>query len=599
MDDNEYGDIQSGLERSLECEFALSFGLRLVRMLKAVALERKQALSPPPHTPTPPPQSPSKEELELRTLLEGAEEMERKYADVEAQLEKTTVLSKDLVGELKAAEEHEGTELGLEDARQTTNDLRARLQESECKLQALERDDRTETLERNLKASQDRATELELQIGKMKQNLANITNGRHEMNKKIDELTTNNERILQEKKELQHELEELKASYTSLYSSHTDSEQARSSLGSELEVSHARQLNEARSLEAEVRARADDAQRAKKDLQAKNSGSNAEKRVRGWEVEVERSKGLLEKRNGAAEGAEVRVRVLEDEMKKRKGKHADELRTLGESMGETQMAHAGLAHELAASKEAIERLEGYVNEMKKATTKERKHEVLRVKEELKNREAEAELLREALETTQAPEQDAVAMVQGSQAGVESLREDERARLRETEGSMASQSPRVPQANFSELLSNPRQQHALDMSTSYSRIRELETEVFDAQASERQLFNSARPYTPGRKVLAPRPVYEENLSAGTRHKRRVSLSMLKARIEIERAAMAAVLHSPALSQIPIEEGEEGASTSKSEHSHAHSHGGFVRRQSDVFDDTHAFWCHSCKGDLVVL
>ncbi|KIJ24400.1 hypothetical protein M422DRAFT_274842 [Sphaerobolus stellatus SS14] len=165
-----------------------------------------------------------------------------------------------------------------------------------------------------------------------------------------------------------------------------------------------------------------------------------------------------------------------------------------------------------------------------------------------------------------------------------------------------------------------------MLTAHSRIRELETKVFDAQAetyvfqrritqledkllqlrasksalatpsSERQSFNSVRPHT---KVLASRPVYEDNLSAETRHKRRVSLSMLKARIESERAVMAATLRSPALSQIPIEEGEEGASTPKSEHSLVHLHDGFVRRQPDVFDDMHVFWCHLCKGDLVVL
>jgi len=43
------------------------------------------------------------------------------------------------------------------------------LQDSERKLRALEEDDRVETLEHGLKASQDRVSELELQIGKQKQ----------------------------------------------------------------------------------------------------------------------------------------------------------------------------------------------------------------------------------------------------------------------------------------------------------------------------------------------------------------------------------------------------------------------------------------------
>ncbi|KIJ46273.1 hypothetical protein M422DRAFT_250321 [Sphaerobolus stellatus SS14] len=116
----------------------------------------------------------------------------------------------------------------------------------------------------------------------------------------------------------------------------------------------------------------------------------------------------------------------------------------------------------------------------------------------------------------------------------------------------------------ELLSNLRHQHALDLSTPHSRIRELKSSLFDAPdfshilqhritalegdlAQRRRLSSPSRPdfdrrhsssatgARPLRRVLAPRPVYEANLSAETRHKRKVSLSTLKARIESKRTA----------------------------------------------------------------
>ncbi|KIJ36881.1 hypothetical protein M422DRAFT_260742 [Sphaerobolus stellatus SS14] len=143
-----------------------------------------------------------------------------------------------LTAQLEGFEELE-KKLQLEDARQTTNDLRSRLEESESKLHVLEEDDRAETLERNLKASQDQVSELEVQVGKLKQNLTNATNGHNELMKKIDELMSSNEHIIQEKTELQNELEELKSLHASLSTSHTDFERARLSLESQLETSQA------------------------------------------------------------------------------------------------------------------------------------------------------------------------------------------------------------------------------------------------------------------------------------------------------------------------------------------------------------------------
>ncbi|EGO05255.1 hypothetical protein SERLA73DRAFT_82847, partial [Serpula lacrymans var. lacrymans S7.3] len=134
----------------------------------------------------------------------------------------------------------------------------------------------------------------------------------------------------------------------------------------------------------------------------------------------------------------------------------------------------------------------------------------------------------------------------------------------------------------EMLSAVKQQYSLDLSTAQSRIRTLESSVFEAQATshnlqkqvnilEDQLAQSRRatatprPFSPGipsrpssrgvnhtdlrrasfghkSTTLAPsRSVFDVGLSPETRHKRQVSLSMLKARIDSEMAAVSVGSH----------------------------------------------------------
>ncbi|KIJ36838.1 hypothetical protein M422DRAFT_260703 [Sphaerobolus stellatus SS14] len=458
------------------------------------------------------------EKVTLMAQLEGFEELEKKYADVEGQLEKTRQMAKEVVARLKVAEEErEGTARRLEE------------------------------VEKKEKAVSDKARDMELQRSSVGAGGAGWEAETEP--DECDELTSSNERTIQEKTELQNELKELKSSHASLSTSHTDSEQACSSLESQFEALQAMvvslqhqvsqlssdlasHLNEVRTLEAEAKAQADDAEWVKNELQAENSELlaqleemrpkvvelsnkitedeermwNAEKRARGLGEEVERLERVLDERDAALQDAEGRVRELEDEMKKMEGKHA---------------SHVRLAHELVASKKTMEKLESKLEGLK-TVVKERKREAKRLEEEVKNWEAEAELVRGALESSQVAEKEAVGM-----EGANVLQE----------------SPRNGQVNLSdELLSNLRQQHTLDMLTAHSRIRELETKVFDAQvethvfqrrikqledellqlrasksalatpSSERQSFNSMRPHT---KVLAPRPVYEDNLLAETR------------------------------------------------------------------------------------
>jgi len=181
-----------------------------------------------------------------------------------------------------------------------------------------------------------------------------------------------------------------------------------------------------------------------------------------------------------------------------------------------------------------------------------------------------------------------------------------------------------------MLSSIKQQHALELSTAQSQIRSLETSLFEADARSHTLTKQiaaledqlasrlpARPFSPsvpsrpssrGARSIAEqrpaykpsglsRPIYEQNLSPETLHKRKTSLSMLKARIDSELAAAAAKATSTsnptsrALS--PVSSSEKLSQPNKSV-SNLHHH---VRPQ--FLDDSHIFWCSSCRGDLVIL
>ena len=73
----------------------------------------------------------------------------------------------------------------------------------------------------------------------------------------------------------------------------------------------------------------------------------------------------------------------------------------------------------------------------------------------------------------------------------------------------------------------------------------------------------------------------------RHKRKVSLGMLKARIDSELAAVgpAPLALSRAVSP------HAGLPSVPEDH--------YGARRPQFLDESHIFWCHSCRGELVIL
>lgn len=221
----------------------------------------------------------------------------------------------------------------------------------------------------------------------------------------------------------------------------------------------------------------------------------------------------------------------------------------------------------------------------------------------------------------------------------------------------------------ELLEAAKQQNALELSEAQSQIRTLETSVFQEQAKTHTLqrrvtaledevhmltmqlaSSSAAAATPQRllspgmlrpgsalspttngarssadlkrpsptsrtpsarqqaqSIVPPHPAIDAALSPEARHKRKVSLSMLKARIDSEmsmrRVPLAAAPngshhHTPKmgrLSELDEREEETGASSS----SGAARRGMAMLSRPQFGDESHVFCCASCTGDLVVL
>ena len=279
-------------------------------------------------------------------------------------------------------------------------------------------------------------------------------------------------------------------------------------------------------------------------------------------------------------------------------------------------------------------------------------------------QAQTELLSTAereLEERRAASTEDRGFVEGMQNDIELLqaeivqKDEEIERLRER-----APSPNVRNSLDGEMSSALKQQQMFELSNARSQIRALESAVFEADARAHSLQKQVsslmdqltqlrslsnvptRPFspTPGMpsrpssrarnvsdelRVQATRvgssqsvsslsnvrssPLHKprkstfETLSPETKHKRRVSLGMLKARIDSELASSVKSSQPPSRALTPLPESEpmkaNGGSSSSSvmEPSEPHHIRGFKRHQ--FLDESHVFWCQSCHGDLVII
>ncbi|EJD45759.1 hypothetical protein AURDEDRAFT_64231 [Auricularia subglabra TFB-10046 SS5] len=427
----------------------------------------------------------------------------------------------------------------------------------------------------------------------------------------------------------------------------------------------AQQTRLLQSAQAELAAatrRADDAERIQYSLQTENVtlvGQLEEMRPKIAELtnaklELGESAEALQRRLRAQDDQIAQLDAVAQDLRQQVQERATQLRALEAERealrdgaqtekGELVKAHGELQAQLATAHASIRELDAERAAHRHAVVR-NQEELVRLTSEAQQRAVEASGAQTELEELRRAHEEMHALLKSAQTDVEALRveilarDDEIVRLKQdlaaASSAPVSDGEGAAQTLDGEMLSALRQQHALDLSAAHATVRELETSAFEAQAEAHRLQKRvtaledelahaklalhqrvSRPSSalsgarspPGTAPLPPatRPaiVLDEQLTPETRHKRRVSLSMLKARMDSEMGLGAHVhgVTSPLrrnLSNLSVltEANAENEEPPPPEQEDAYVH---VTRRPQFLDDSHVFWCSACKGDLVVL
>lgn len=483
----------------------------------------------------------------------------------------------------------------------------------------------------------------------------------------LSTLTSERGSLLTAKSNLESELESSRRTLAEL-------QQKATQAASDLAVS-SRQLENAQGELRTAARRADDAEKTQRELQ--NEGTtlmHSLEEMRAKTVELtgeklnltEKVDGLnreLRQRDYTIAQLEGQVELLQQStattarnyQEMESGREQDKI-TAEESMAEIQGAYVELQGQLDDAVASVRELDSERSHSRQNAIRQQE-EIDRLLASQEARSEEVATLQEHLEERSKAREDEQRLLREVQTEIETLRaglltkDDEIARLRDAVSLTASISS-APQSLDEEMMSALKQQHALDLSTAQSRIRNLETLIYDAEAKAhtfqkqvglleeelsqlRSLSRSQRPFSPAgssnhgsrgfkrpddqrrlsfasqrsTSMSAPPPSQlniDQSLPPAIRHQRRVSLGMLKARMdsEVEAASFykpsrppSRVVSPPALtrkssSKAGLPTVHEPSDNDSIDGSHA-----FVRPQ--FLDESHVFWCASCKGDLIVL
>ncbi|KAG2367720.1 hypothetical protein BDR07DRAFT_1350603 [Suillus spraguei] len=310
--------------------------------------------------------------------------------------------------------------------------------------------------------------------------------------------------------------------------------------------------------------------------------------------------------------------------------------SLQQSIVELQQGYAELQAELESSRAAVLSLEGDRTQLRQIEA--RQLEIIdRLSVESDQHSQAMSHLESDLRSYRNLDEEHRAFIERSNYEHEALRAELNAKDEMEHLRTSSPDKAAHRSLDDEMIGAVRVQHAMDLSNANSQIRALETTVFEAQAKSHSLQKqisiledqlaqqrstsraTSRPFSPGvpgrpsSRTLnpidlrrgsfthrssnlappSPRTVFDVGLSPETRHKRQVSLGMLKARIDSEVAASAGGY--PSSRQLsPVPQGDEGTSGREPDSPSWHTH-----RRPQFMDESHIFWCHSCDGELVIL
>lgn len=332
--------------------------------------------------------------------------------------------------------------------------------------------------------------------------------------------------------------------------------------------------------------------------------------------------------------------------------------TLEKDSSEIQQAYSELQTELLAAQKDVRDLEDERNKLRQVSNS-NVEEIRRLTDSLQSHSTQLSALRSELGEHTRAQAEAEEFLARAQAEQESLRaelaqkDEELERLREALSAPPSRAG--TQSLDEEMLNALKQQHALELSEAQSQVRALEDSLFKTEAQvhafQRQvaaledelvqvrgqprpssrssthlphqpqplprrtstraidhsddlrrasLSSSRRPST----LAVPQTVSSfEGLSPETRHKRKVSLSMLKARFDSEVAATSAVSRptsraSRSISS-PVHHSNGLPAVIEPPSNPATPPPAPAVKRPIFMDESHVFWCSSCQGDLVVL
>ncbi|KZT27571.1 hypothetical protein NEOLEDRAFT_1176590 [Neolentinus lepideus HHB14362 ss-1] len=638
---------------------------------------------------------------EAESMLRDESTKSSGLQDRTKQLESDGVAASRQINELKIREKDlsdrcRDQERELQLLRGTANDLRAEVESRQNTIRELteqiQNDDTVERLEVSLKNTQNRADELEFQLSKVKQThdalkaerdslevelqlhdeaqteskkqIAGLMERQVTLENQLSYISTERDAALKTKATLQGEVDYGRKTISDLEQKLT---QAASEIGS-----LTRQLQSVQTELRGTRRRAEEAERIQMDLQSEGSNLmrsleemrpklveltneklELSERIEGLEKEIRSRDSTIEELEVSLEQLRQQRGETDEQMKQLQAALLKEHSSRQDALSELQGAYANLQADLDKIRQELESVQS-MNVALLHTEAEQKDEIARLSASSRGREAQLLSLQEELEERTEAQAEEEEFLERARSELETVRREMTAKDEEIEqlrvAAASVPSPSTKSVSLDEeMLSALKQQHALDLSNAYSRIRGLENDAFEAEAKVHSLqkqvrvledqllqhrpssqashrpfsppgpsgpgsratkqgndirrasFNTTRPTLPTR--TSSRSLLDQTLSPETQHKRKVSLHMLKARIESEMSASQSTSKPSSRALSPVSSMRRDASglptVLEPAVKHQLSFDRHAHRRPQFLDESHIFWCHCCRGDLVIL
>ncbi|KAK1233063.1 hypothetical protein PQX77_003790 [Marasmius sp. AFHP31] len=588
-----------------------------------------------------------------QALQAREKEMSEKTREQERQLQ----LANGSISSLrKEAESHQRRVKELEE--QIESDDRAEKLEASLK----NTQDRADELEFQLSKLKQAHSDVKAERDDLESRLTTHREGEGEWKSKHTSLEQQHQSIQQQLATVTSEKESLLSERVSLQSEFEQAQEAVVSLQDKLKqaaeelATSTRHLKAAQTEAKNAVRRADEAERTQRDLQTEGTtlmrsldemrpkiveltGVKLEltEKVEGLERAVSSRDQVIAQLEGSLEETRQEKEMLDNQWQVAQSERERERTNAEDDSNELQKGYDKLQEELDSALASVRSLESDRTKNHQEASQ-RMKEVERLTALTTSQSEELGALRQELDQRSSEQVEGEGFIERAQNEIEALRQElsskdeEIQRLKESTASTPKQDSKGPRSLDDEMLGSYKQQHDLELSAAQSQIRSLETALFDAEARshtfmkqvaalEDQLASHVQhrgsPGVPSRPSsrhsndlhraavtsssrlnparLAP-PAYDQSLSPETRHKRKVSLSMLKARIDREIAATSRSL-SPVPSIHGSNDGLQRSRPSSAMGPKAHALHQHTRPQ--FLDDSHVFWCGSCRGDLVIL